>query len=173
MFDGDQDLVDHLGVLARAGRRPGGRSSCPCTRSSGRTASTASASPPTMIDRAAFFAPTSPPDTGASTLATPFAFAASWISRASDGSLVVMSTSTVPGLAAGQGALAARGTPRARPCGKPTMAKTTSDCSATAFGVSAQAAPASSSGLRLVLACGCRPWPRSPWSSGAGTSTGP
>ena len=30
-----------------------------------------------MIDRAAFFAPTSPPETGASTLATPFALAAS------------------------------------------------------------------------------------------------
>ena len=41
--------------------------------SSGRTASTTSASPPTMIDRAAFFAPTSPPETGASRLPTPLA----------------------------------------------------------------------------------------------------
>src|ERR671936_28198 len=53
--------------------------------SSGRTASTTSLSPPTMIDRAAFLAPTSPPDTGASTLPTPFALAAWWISIANDG----------------------------------------------------------------------------------------
>ena len=41
------------------------------------TAATASLSPPIMIESAAFFAPTSPPDTGASREWTPFAFAAS------------------------------------------------------------------------------------------------
>ena len=44
----------------------------------------------------AFRAPTSPPETGASTDSTPRFPAASWISRASAGSLVVMSTRTLP-----------------------------------------------------------------------------
>ena len=68
----------------------------PMHANSGRTRSKAAASPPTMIDSRASRAPTSPPETGASRLATPRARAAASISRASDGSLVVMSTSTAP-----------------------------------------------------------------------------
>ena len=49
-----------------------------------------------MIDSVAFLAPTSPPETGASTRGNHFCFAASAISTASDGSLVVMSTKTLP-----------------------------------------------------------------------------
>ena len=49
----------------------------PMHSNTGCTASTTSLSPPIMIDSAAFFAPTSPPDTGASSACTPFAFAAS------------------------------------------------------------------------------------------------
>ncbi len=44
---------------------------------SGLTASSTGPSPPTMIDNAAFLAPTSPPDTGASSAWTPLALAAS------------------------------------------------------------------------------------------------
>ena len=40
---GDQDLVDHLGVLARHPGRPGGRSSCPSLRSRGAPRRTLSA----------------------------------------------------------------------------------------------------------------------------------
>ena len=60
-----------------------------------------------MIESVPFFAPTSPPETGASMLATPRFAAASAISTASDGWLVVMSTSTSPDFAAGQRAVVA------------------------------------------------------------------
>ena len=108
----------------------------------GFRASTTSASPPIIIDSRASCAPTSPPETGASTLATPLAFAASWISTANDGSLVVMSTSTLP---ASQPARAPSGpsTTSRTSRGKPTMLKITSLRSATDFGVSAQVAPCS------------------------------
>jgi len=49
----------------------------PITSNSGRTRSTAASSPPTMIDRVALRAPTSPPETGASIASTPRARAAS------------------------------------------------------------------------------------------------
>ena len=52
-----------------------------------------------MIESVALRAPTSPPETGASRLATPRSRAASKISLASDGSLVLMSTITEPGSA--------------------------------------------------------------------------
>ena len=60
----------------------------PSASRSGRTRSTVAASPPTMIESVAARAPTSPPETGASSAATPRPAAASWISTASDGSLV-------------------------------------------------------------------------------------
>ena len=49
----------------------------PIAWNSGITRSTASLSPPTMMESVAFLAPTSPPDTGASMADTPFALAAS------------------------------------------------------------------------------------------------
>ena len=103
---------------------------------SGRTRSNTAGSPPTMIDSRASRAPTSPPDTGASRLATPRARAAASISRASEGSLVVMSTSTAPA-AAPASAPSAPSTTSRTSCGKPTMVKTTSARAATARGESA------------------------------------
>ena len=50
-----------------------------------------------MIDSVPLRAPTSPPDTGASSACTPREPAASATSRASDGSLDVMSTTTASG----------------------------------------------------------------------------
>ena len=96
---GDQDLVDHLGVLAGAGAalvddRLAHRSRTAAGRPRRRPGS-----PPIMIDSRASLAPTSPPETGASTEWTPLAFAASAISTASAGSLVVMSTRTEPDFA--------------------------------------------------------------------------
>ena len=61
-----------------------------------------------MIESLASRAPTSPPETGASTAWTCLALAAWSISIASAGSLVVMSTSTVPGLRAGERAVLAQ-----------------------------------------------------------------
>ena len=60
-------LLDDLNQKIVQGREPG----------IGRAAATSSAAPPTMMDSAAFRAPTSPPETGASTLETPLALAAS------------------------------------------------------------------------------------------------
>ena len=71
----------------------------PMTSKRGRKASTTSFSPPIMIDSRASCAPTSPPETGASTAWTFLARAAWSISIARAGSLVVMSTRTVPGFA--------------------------------------------------------------------------
>ena len=62
-----------------------------------------------------------------------------------------MSTRTVPGFAPASAPSVPRNTSRTS-FGKPTMAKTTSDCSATCFGLSAAFAPSSSSGCELVLA---------------------
>eukprot|EP01139_Manchomonas_bermudensis_P006200 Amastigsp_a176671_8.p2 type:complete len:133 gc:universal Amastigsp_a176671_8:318-716(+) len=65
----------------------------------GRTASKTCRSPPTMIESRASRAPTSPPDTGASSECTPRSAAALAIRTASDGSDVVRSTTIVPGRA--------------------------------------------------------------------------
>src|SRR5437764_41018 len=61
----------------------------------GFTPSSTSLSPPTMIESRASFAPTSPPETGASRAWAPFAFAVAKISRARTGWLVVISIKTV------------------------------------------------------------------------------
>ena len=106
-----------------------------------------------MIDSVPLRAPTSPPETGASILPTPRAAAASWISIASDGSLVVMSTRTDPAAAPETAPCPPRNTSRTS-AGNPTMAKVTSDAAATAAGVSAQVAPAASSApafLRVLV----------------------
>ncbi len=50
-------------------------------------------------------APTSPPDTGASRVATDFARASAWIRTARDGSEVLMSQTTLPGRSAGKHAV--------------------------------------------------------------------
>ena len=71
----------------------------PRISNSGITVATAASSPPIMIDSARLRAPTSPPETGASTALQPWATARSLISRASVGSVVVMSTSRPPGFA--------------------------------------------------------------------------
>ena len=97
---------------------------------SGHTRATSSSLPPIMIDSAAFFAPTSPPETGASTAPTRFPVAASAISTASDGSLVVMSTSTEPADAPARAPSSPRKTSRTS-AGKPTMAMVTSLAAAT------------------------------------------
>ena len=67
---GEHDLVDGLDGLAAA-RRPevGDRLAHACR--TGRARSASSGSPPTKIVRVAFFAPSEPPETGASTKPTP------------------------------------------------------------------------------------------------------
>ena len=102
-----------------------------------------------MIDSRASRAPTSPPETGASTLCTPIFLAASAISTASDGSLVVMSTSDRARRLPASAPSGPRITVRTS-AGKPTMVKTTSDSSATALGESAQRRRARQQGLGLV-----------------------
>ena len=99
-----------------------------------------SLSPPIMIDSVPPFAPMSPPETGASTLATPLALAASAISTASDGSLVVISTRTLPSFDPASAPFLPSITSRTS-LGNPTMAKITSEASATARGESAHTAP--------------------------------
>ena len=94
-----------------------------------------------MIDSVLLRAPTSPPETGASTALQPLAAARAWISRASVGSVVVMSTNSVPAFAPARTPCSEKYTSRTS-CGNPTIVKTTSDEAATAAGESAQAAPA-------------------------------
>ncbi len=93
-----------------------------------------------MIDSRASRAPTSPPDTGALTLTTPFSLAAAAISMASDGSLVVMSTRMLPGFEPARVPSGPSTTSRTSR-GKPTIVKTTSLRWATARGLSAHTAP--------------------------------
>ena len=120
----------------------------PIVSKRGRKASTTSFSPPIMIESRASFAPTSPPETGASTAWTFLALAAWSISIARAGSLVVMSTRTVPGFAPASVPSVPSVTSRTSR-GKPTIVKTTSDAWATARGESASLAPFSTSGLAL------------------------
>ena len=106
----------------------------------GRRASIASAWPPIMIDSRASRAPTSPPETGASMLATPLRAANSAISTASEGWLVVMSTRIEPSRQPPSAPSGPRITLRTS-AGYPTIVNTTSEAAATALGESAQAAP--------------------------------
>ena len=71
----------------------------PIASNTGRTRSTTAASPPIMMDSVAFRAPTSPPLTGASSMAMPLACSVSAISRVVWGEMVLMSTTTAPGCA--------------------------------------------------------------------------
>ena len=72
----------------------------PMTRNTGSAAEKASASPPTRMVSVALFAPTPPPETGASSARMPRAAAAVRIFSASAGEEVVMSTSNALGRAA-------------------------------------------------------------------------
>ena len=73
-------------------------------------------------------------------LETAFCFAASAISTASDGSLVVISTRMLPASDPARAPSAPSITSRTS-LGKPTIVKTTSEAAATALGVSAHFAP--------------------------------
>ncbi len=73
---GDQDLVDHLGVLAGAGAALADDRLAHRLPSRAAAPRPPSASPPIMIESRASRAPTSPPETGASTACTPCAAAA-------------------------------------------------------------------------------------------------
>src|SRR5690242_15096495 len=130
----------------------------PSASNSGRARSTSAASPPTMIERRASIAPSSPPDTGASSVAKPFAFARSAKSRLAAGEMLLMSTTSNPGWA-----------PSAMPSGPKVTASTSgafvtivttmSERSATSRGVLLTVAPSASSGLardsvRLVTVSG-------------------
>ena len=117
----------------------------PITSNSGITARIASASPPTMIERVALRAPTSPPETGASIACTSRSRARSKISTASDGSVVVMSTIVDPGAAPARTPWSPRMTARTS-SGNPTMLNVTSLAAATSAEVSDQTAPRSRSG---------------------------
>ena len=103
----------------------------------GRKASTTSASPPIMIESFPSRAPTSPPETGASMLATPCCAATS---GNLDGQRRLAGRHVDDHLPASMPANTPSG-PRITlrtSAGNPTIEKTTSDCSATALGVSAQ-----------------------------------
>lgn len=117
----------------------------PISSKSGWTRANVSASPPAMMERRASRAPMSPPETGASRVATPWARAAASISRASAGSLVDMSTRTVPRAAPASTPSGPSTTSRTS-AGYPTIVKITSETAATAHGVSAQKAPRASRG---------------------------
>src|SRR5262249_51748327 len=101
----------------------------------GAKASTTSLSPPIMIDNRASRAPMSPPETGASTLYTPALDAASAISTASAGSLVVISTRIDPRWQPASDPSGPKVTARTS-AGNPTMLNTTSEAAATALGES-------------------------------------
>jgi hypothetical protein len=56
----------------------------------------AAASPPAMMDSDAFFAPSGPPDTGASTKATPTRASSACMRRTAPGAMVLMSITSLP-----------------------------------------------------------------------------
>ena len=102
-----------------------------------------------MMDSRASRAPTSPPETGASTACAPDSSARRAISTASEGSLVVMSTSNAPGRHAPSTPDGPSTTSRTS-SGNPSMVNTTSAFAATSAGSSAQRAPASSRASALA-----------------------
>jgi hypothetical protein len=109
------------------------------------------AAPPTKIDNVPFCAPSLPPDTGSSSIATPRPASRAAKSRVADGEIVDMSTTSVPGAA-----------PSATPSGpkrtastsgvSETIVTTTSLALATAAGLGCRVTSrASSSGARPVV----------------------
>lgn len=71
----------------------------PIASNTGFTRSNTAGLPPTMIESVALIAPTSPPDTGASSMSIPRARRRSAKDRVDTGEIVLMSTTTEPGLA--------------------------------------------------------------------------
>src|SRR5215211_3288417 len=69
------------------------------TSKRGLALSKSSSSPPTMIESVPFLAPTSPPETGASSIPTPLSLAVRASSRARGGEEVLISTMSEPSLA--------------------------------------------------------------------------
>ncbi len=128
-------------------------SGLPIVSSSGRTRSSAVASPPTMMDSDALMAPISPPLTGASSISAPRALASAAISRAVAGAMVLMSTMTMPGRSWSNTPCGPAST--CRTSGESgTIVITTSVRAATSAGVAASVAPAwtsASTGARLRL----------------------
>ena len=110
----------------------------------GRARSTSAASPPQKIVSVPFWAPSLPPDTGASTRATPRAASREAKSRVADGEIVEQSMTSWPSRA-----------PSATPSGpnrtastsgvSETQTTTASAARATSAGLSARATPRSSS----------------------------
>ena len=120
----------------------------PIDLSSGNTRSKAATVPPTITDRVPSIAPCCPPDTGASSISTPFARSISAIRRVTDGEIVLLSTTTMPGRA-----------PCTTPAGpsttsstsgvSDTLVNTNSACSATSRGEPQAVAPAVTSGAMV------------------------
>ena len=75
---------------------PAWKTLAPMMSKNGRARSKASASPPTMKVRVPFWAPAVPPDTGASSMATPFSAAAAATRWAVPGSMVLQSMTKAP-----------------------------------------------------------------------------
>src|SRR5512139_2281600 len=125
----------------------------PIASSSGLTRSNTAGLPPTMIDSVALIAPTSPPETGASSISMPRAcsFSAMW--RVAVGEIVLMSTTTEPGLAPSITPLSPN-----RTCStsvvSDTMTMMISPCAAASAIDAHPAQPASSGG---VMVSGRRP----------------
>src|SRR5690606_5074818 len=115
------------------------------TSRSGLTRSSASASPPTITDSVPFSAPSLPPETGASSMATPRAASSPARRRVAAGATVLMSTSTLPGSRPWT-APSSPTTTASRSGVSDTIVKTTSRPTAHSRGVAARAAPAAASG---------------------------
>ncbi|COG71106.1 Uncharacterised protein [Streptococcus pneumoniae] len=109
--------------------------------SKGKHLSYISFSPPTIIASFASFAPTSPPETGASNVYIFLLFATSLIRFAKVGVDVVKSIAIVPSFACSIIPSIPKYT-SSTSCGYPTIVITISTCFTNSFGVSHQCAPA-------------------------------
>jgi len=134
----------------------------PMSCSSGMALVSASSLPPHMIESDPALAPTSPPDTGASSANTLPAWACSAILSARLGVEVVMSTSTPPGLSEARTPSCPRVTDSTSE-GAPTMVNTMSAPAAASFGEAQSLAPADtrSSHLEAVRLYTLQLWPPS------------
>ena len=117
----------------------------PMQASTGLTLSKAAASPPTMMVSPPLIAPTSPPDTGASSIVRPFSAIRAAIAWAAAGAMVLMSTKISPGFAPSATPPAPSATCSTSAASE-TIENTTSQPAATSAALPAPLAPASSSG---------------------------
>ncbi len=126
----------------------------PITSNSGRARSKSSSEPPTMMESAPSMAPTSPPETGASSIEAPFSRTFSESSSVTTGEIVLMSTSSAPSLIPSR-TPSSPATTASTSGESGSMVMTTSHASATSLGLPAAVALPSSasssafSGLRL------------------------